>query len=264
MPINQGLYTAFLGMRARQNTLDALANNLANASTTGFKAERLLYRSIEAADIEAKKTTPNTNNSDNNPGPPRENRTYGVITSSTTDFTIGQIRQTNQPLDVALDNEKTFFAIQTTGGTRYTRAGNFTLDANGQLVTFRGDLVIGERGPITIPRANGSNQITIGEDGTISANGQTIDRLKLAQFNTPSTALLKEGETLFLETGAEKPGPASNVRVMQGALEMSNINPLSEMVAMIQNSREFDSLQRSVTLMMNDLGRKIAGEIGRY
>jgi flagellar basal-body rod protein FlgF len=246
--MNYGLYTSFLGMRSRQRTLDTQANNIANASTTGFKAERLIYNAVEA---EAKGT--------NIAGSDRQLLVAGVGTSSSTDFSAGALRETGRSLDVAIDGDA-FLQIQTPRGPRYTRAGNLTLDQSGQLVTHNGHLVVGESGAITIPQGG---EISIGEDGTISAGGQNVDRLKLVRFDNPANALTKEGESLFIANPNQKPLEATNSRVVQGALEGSNINSISEMVAMMQNTREFDSLQRSVSVLMNDLGRKIAGEIGK-
>lgn len=243
--MDYGLYTAFLGMRSRQRTLDAQANNIANASTTGFKAERLLYSAVEAQ----KRGTGD-----------RQELVAGVKTTGATDFSAGSIRETGRSLDVAIDGDA-FLQIETPRGTRYTRAGNLTLDANGQLVTHNGDLVVGTRGAITVPPAGG--EISIGEDGTLSVGKNSFDKLKLVRFNNPTAALTKEGNSLFMTTGAETPLENVNSRVQQGALESSNINTVSEMVAMINNNREFESLQKSMSLLMNDLGRKIAGEIGK-
>ncbi len=246
--MNYGLYTAFLGMRARQQTLDTLADNIANASTTGYKADRMLYRAAEA----------NANNQ-NAELTPKQLNNVGVLTGNATDFSIGAINETGRALDVAIEGDA-FLQIQTPRGTRYTRAGSLTLDASGQLVTHNGDLVVGEKSAITIPKG----EISIGEDGTIASNGKTVERLKLVRFNNPAVSLNKEGNALFaLRNPNEAPLPAANVRVLQGALESSNVNPISEMTAMIQNNREFDSLQRSITVMMNDLGRKISSEIGK-
>jgi len=242
--MDYGLYTAFLGMRSRQRTLDVQSNNIANASTTGFKAERLIYSAIEAA----KKSKDGT-----------QNLIVGVETSSSTDFSAGSIRETGRSLDVAIDGDA-FLQIQTKQGTRYTRAGNLSLDADGQLVTHNGDLVVGDGGAITVPPGG---EISIGQDGTISVKGQPVDQLKLVRFNNPATALAKEGDALFAATGAERPSENINSKVVQGALESSNINPISEMVAMINNNREFESLQKSVSLLMNDLGKKISSEIGK-
>ncbi len=243
--MNNGLYTAFLGMRSRQRTLDVQASNIANASTNGFKAQRLLYTSFDAA---AKGATD------------KQNLMAGVQTSSATDFTSGDIRETGRSLDVAINGDA-FLQIQTPNGTRYTRAGNFTLDASGQLVTHKGDLVIGENGAITIPPGGG--ELSIGADGTLSVGGQAFDKLQVVRFENPATALTQEGESLFLANGAEQPVANVNSKVVQGALESSNVNSISEMVAMINNSREFESLQKSVSMMMNDIGRKISGEIGK-
>lgn len=242
--MNYGLYSIFLGMRSRQNTLEAQANNIANASTAGFKAERLIYDSVEAR----RKGTGD-----------KQNLVVGVSTTSGVDFAAGSIQQTGRSLDVAIDGDA-FLQIQTPRGTRFTRAGNLTLNANGQLVTKNGDLVVGENGTITVP---GDGELSIGQDGSLAAAGQTFDKLKLVKFNNPAAALSKEGDSLFLATGAEQPQENVSSKVVQGALENSNINSISEMVAMINNNREFESLQKSVSLLMNDIGRKISGEIGK-
>ncbi|HEV7644469.1 MAG TPA: flagellar basal-body rod protein FlgF [Pyrinomonadaceae bacterium] len=243
--MNYGLYNAFLGMRARQHTLDTQSNNIANASTTGFKAERLLYSSAEAG----KKGDGN-----------KQSLVGGVTANGGIDFSTGSIQQTGRALDVAIDGDA-FLQVQTPQGVRFTRAGNLTMNKDGQLVTNSGDLVVGERGPITIPANKG--EISIGEDGTISAGKTPVDKLKMVHFNNPAAALQKAGGTLFMMTGTEAPQANVNARVMQGALEGSNVNSISEMVAMINNNREFESLQKSVTLLMNDIGRKISSEIGK-
>jgi len=242
--MNYGLYNAFLGMRARQHTLDTQANNIANASTAGFKAERLLYTSAEAE----KKGDGN-----------KQSLVGGVTATGGIDFTTGAIQQTGRALDVAIDGDA-FLQVQTPQGVRFTRAGNLTLNQDGQLVTNNGYLVVGERGPITVSK---NGDISIGEDGTISAGGTMMDKLKLVHFNNPAAALQKAGETLFTMTGTENPQANVNSRVVQGALEGSNVNSVSEMVAMINNNREFESLQKTVTLLMNDIGRKISSEIGK-
>ena len=242
--MNYGLYTVFLGMRSRQNTLEAQANNIANASTVGFKAERLIYSTFEAA----KKGAGD-----------KQNLVAGVLTSGAADYTAGSFQETGRSLDVAIDGDA-FLQIQTPRGVRFTRAGNLTLNAGGQLVTKNGDLVVGENGAITVPK---EGELTIGHDGSLAAGGQTFDKLKLVRFENPAAALTKEGDALFLATGAEQPQENVISKVHQGVLENSNINSISEMVAMINNNREFESLEKSLSLLMNDLGRKISGEIGK-
>lgn len=263
--MNQGLYTAYLGMRARQQALDTIADNIANASTTGFKAGALAYRSIEERETfsggaaEASAPQPGTAEPSGagttSPGRPR---TLGVVAGSSVDHGAGALRQTGAPLDLALSGEG-YFVVQTARGERYTRAGSFTLNADGQLVTQTGDLVVGEGGPLTLP----PGEVSVGEDGSVSVAGREAGRLRVARFEHPAAALLKEGANLFAPTGAEPPTEANGARVIQGTLESSNVNPVAELSAMIEASREFDSLQRSITLQMNDLGRKVANEIGR-
>lgn len=278
--MNMGLYSAFLGMRARQQTLDTIANNIANASTSGFKAERLFHHSIEAAEANLLRVKPiagavgaieipgatgslASDASSGNETTATEsalNRVFGILSGGVTDHAIGSFRETGRPLDVALDGPG-FMVVQTPRGERYTRAGVFTMNADGQLVTQQGDLVVGESGPIAVPR--GKSTIGIGTDGSVSADGQPIGKLRVVRFNDARAALAKEGDTLFATNGKEQPQSAFGTRVVQGVLEMSNVNVVSEMAQMMQNSREFDSLQRSVTLMMSDVGRKVANEIGR-
>lgn len=243
--MHYGLYTAFLGMRARQRTLESQAHNIANASTAGFKAERLIYSLIE------KKSSAG--------GPETgQNLVAGVSSASGTDFTAGATRQTGRSLDLSIEGDA-FLQIQTPRGVRFTRAGNLTIDSAGQLVTKAGDLVVGQRGPITIPKGA---QLKIGRDAALSVGDNQFDRLRLVRFDQPAGALKKEGEALFMLTGAEEPQEDTRSRVVQGALESSNIDPVSEMVAMISNNREFESLQRSLSLIMNDVGRKISSDIG--
>ena len=242
--MNYGLYSIFLGMRSRQNTLEAQANNIANASTVGFKAERIAYSSVEAA---AKGTSD------------KQRLVGGVSTTSGVDFTEGARQQTGRDLDIAIDGDA-FLQVQTPRGVRFTRAGGLTLSTSGQLVTKNGDIVVGSNGPITIPR---DGTVSIEPDGSLASSGQTFDKLKLVKFNNPASALIKEGDSLFMASGSEPAQDNVNSTVIQGSLENSNINPISEMVAMINNNREFESLQKSLTLLMNDIGRKISGEIGK-
>ena len=241
--MDYGLYTAFLGMRSRQKTLEAQANNIANASTTGFKAERLIYSLVEAEQ-----------RAENG----RQNLVAGVSTSTGTDFSPGSIRETGRSLDVSIEGDA-FLQIQTPRGVRFTRAGNLTVDSAGQLVTKNGDLVVGQKGPITIPK---DSALSIGEDGSLSANGESFEKLKLARFENPAAALKKEGDALFMMTGEEEPQENAKSKIVQGTLESSNINSISEMVSMMSNTREFESLQRSLSMIVNDVGRKISSDIG--
>lgn len=267
--MDHGLYAAYLGMRARQRALDVMANNIANASTPGYKADRMAYQSIAAAvggntpgpggqpalqlaSFNQQMTDPSMSAS--------HGRNVGVVASTVSDYSGGQIRTTGNPLDIALDGNG-FLAVQTARGERYTRNGSLTLNANGQLVTQQGDLVIGQNGPITLPPGD----VTIGPAGEVSVNDQSVDQLKLVQFANPQTALIKEGSSLLAaaDPDNQQPQPATSTRVVQGSLEMSNVDSIAEMAAMLQNSRQFDSMEKSLSTLMNDLGRTTANDIGK-
>lgn len=278
--MNSGLYTAYLGMRARQQRLDLIANNIANASTGGFKADRLLYRSVSVAETEANQAAsssganaqPAIANAATTPAATaaapagvadgstaaKSARDVGVLTTQATDFSVGSIRETSRSLDVSLDGDG-FLVVQTARGERYTRQGSFTLDNAGQLVTQGGDLIVGDSGPITVP----PGEVSIGDDGTVTANGKFAGRLKLVHFADANQALTKEGGSLFVATGRQPATEAAGTRVVQGTLEMSNVNSLTEMVAMMQNTREFESLQKAVAMMMNDVGKTVANDLGK-
>jgi flagellar basal-body rod protein FlgF len=269
--MDHGLYSTYLGMRSRQRTLDMIANNIANASTPGFKADRMLYRSVQAAEKESgiqfnlPGQQPELEAVGNGQSLDRSmasihGRNVSVITNTMANHAEGELRKTDRPLDIALDGDG-FLAVQTSRGERYTRAGALKLNTSNQLVTPQGDLIVGENGPITLPGGD-VNNVNIGQYGDVSANGQVVGRLKLVSFDNPQNDLMKEGETYFYAPDA-KGKPSTSTRVVQNTLEMSNVNPMSEMAAMLQNSREFETLQRSVTTLMNDLGRKVASEIGR-
>src|SRR5438128_8064963 len=127
--MNNGLYQAYFGLRARQLALDAIAHNIANASSDGYKADQTFFRALRA--------------NDNPLAPPKEPVSRSAVEVSTgTDFGAGIIRQTGRELDVALEGEG-FIAVQTPAGRRYTRNGSLSLNTAGQLVTHEGHLVLG-------------------------------------------------------------------------------------------------------------------------
>lgn len=268
--MERGLYTTYLGMRARQQMLDTLSNNIANASTPGFKAELTRFQSVETL-LSRDEIAARLILTDGGQSPPNIEGGAGglrgfsasVAATNVTNYSAGELRRTERSLDAALQGDG-FFAISTPRGERYARAGNFTLSPTGQLINQNGDLVIGRdaagvEGPLTLP----PGEYAIAEDGGVSVNGQPVGQLKLVRFANPGEALAKEGNATFAPTGRERPQPADGVRVVQGALEMPNADPLLEMAALLKNMSEFESLQKSVSLMMNDIGRKISNDIGR-
>jgi flagellar basal-body rod protein FlgF len=243
--MDRQLLITYLGMKARMRSLETVANNLANASTTGFKAEIDYQQSLEEGDPvlgQGQPTQPKFTVSEGAPG------VFGVLSGTAMKTLPGALRETGRLLDVALEGSG-YLVIQTPRGWRYTRAGNFTLNRERQLVTQDGSLVVGEQGAITIP----AGEVAIGTDGTLSVAGKNIGRLKVVQFANPGTELVKEGGTFFTTVEGAQPLEDRQTQVRQGMLEMSNVDPMQELVTLIQLQREFESLQRGMKL-------KLAGE----
>lgn len=237
----------FLAMNAARQTMNGqavAAHNLANASTSGFKADFEAYRAMPLF------------------GDGFPSRVYSMAERPGIDFSTGTIETTGNDLDIAINGEG-FLAVQAPDGSEaYTRAGELKLTAAGQLLTADGLPVLGNGGPIALPQ---SQAIVFGTDGTISTRpvGQEantlaqVDRLRLVR---PLSAgdLLKGPDGLF-RTRDGIPAPVDNtVTVLQGALERSNVNPVSEMVSMIENARQYELAVKAM-----DTAQQIDGEGAR-
>lgn len=218
----------YLAMNAARQSLNGqaqAANNLANASTTAFKADFEAFRAMPMF------------------GEGAPTRVFSMAERPGVNFAPGTLEQTGNNLDVAINGDG-FFAVQTPDGKEaYTRAGDFKLDAAGQLQTASGLAVLGNGGPIVMPA---SETVVIGHDGTIStrplgqeANALTqVDRLKLVK---PALKDLYKGEDGLFHPRNEQPLPAdAGVQVLHGQLERSNVNPVSEMISMIENARHYE------------------------
>ncbi len=217
------IYIAMTG--AKQATLQhaAVANNLANVSTHGFKAEHNVFRALPVVGEGAK------------------TRAFVAATTPGTDLSPGGIQQTGRELDVAVRGAG-WIAVQTPDGTEaYTRAGQLQIGPNGQLQTAIGLNVLGDGGPIAVPP---DQEIAIGKDGTVSTilPGQPAvagaGRIKLV--NPPAAELVRGEDGLFrLKSGQPAPADAA-VTLVTGALEMSNVNPAKTLVDMIELARQFE------------------------
>jgi flagellar basal-body rod protein FlgF len=197
-----------------QRQTDAIANNLANLSTTGFKAQHRLF-----AEYLMQNGDGTTVSSVQEAGTAR-------------DMTQGSISQTGNPLDVALDGEG-FFTIGTPLGPRYTRAGHFQIDASGQLVTSQGYPVLSEvNSPVQI--GDGGADIAIGKDGTVATGDGIAGRLQIVTFGD-LTALTATAGGLY--TTAQPTQPATGARLVQGALEGSNVQPVIELTRLMSVQR---------------------------
>jgi len=245
----RGLYTAASGALVAQSMADNLANNLANVANGGFKQTLLQIQSAPTMDLYRIQTDPGQAPGRATPGQPVAPYvgtlgTGAQIYDTPTDFTAGPVESTGNPYDLALTGQNAFFTVQTQQGVRYTRDGEFTVNANNQLVTMDGNTVVGQNNaPITILPALGP--VTVGPDGTISQRGQTINQLTLTSFNN-LVDLRPEGDNNFVNTGNAQPAAGANTTVQQGFLEKSNGNVVRSMVDLITAERWFDANERSI------------------
>ncbi|HGJ65608.1 TPA: flagellar basal-body rod protein FlgF [bacterium] len=236
-----GLYTAVSGMMNQQTMLEVITNNLANVNTVGYKKNELDFSGTF------------------NPLPEQDG-TYSTLNLDSvsarfiTDFSEGEIRQTNSTLDLALSGDG-FFVIQHPEGIRYTRSGNFTLDNSGRLVTVDGYAVFGSNGAIQIQGEN----IEIDSKGYVIVDGNQIDKIRIVDFAKPYE-LTKTGHNTFNNTNQTI--LSSNAIVRQGYLEMSNANPIHEMVKMIETMRIYESYQKTIQLF-NETLEKSNNELGK-
>lgn len=224
--MSHGIYTALSGAIAQQQALDVTANNIANARTTGFQADRVAFQEVLAESRKA--AMPNT-------------LSYVAISRVEVTDALGSVHKTGNPLDVALQGEG-YFEVQTPNGTRYTRGGSFSTDADGVLRTTEGYAVLGSGGEINIPRETGDLQIA--GDGTLSSRGIQLGQLKVVQF-ADMTQVKKEGLQLVATEGAQ-PTTATGVQVQQGFLETSNVNAVQGMTQLITATRSFEAFQKVI------------------
>ena len=219
------IYTAMTGASATMGQEAAVSHNLANATSTGFKAELHRLRAVPVQNALM------------------PTRAFVVDASVQDDLSTGPLQHTDRPFDVAVQG-KGWFAVQMPDGTEgYTRNGNFEINANGILQTRTGLPVIGSGGPVTLPP---DVEVAIGTDGTISTvprtgarnSTSTVDQLKLV--NPPEAGLVRGGDGYFRLAGGN-PAPADPaVRVASGYLEGSNVNVVEQMVSMISLARQYE------------------------
>lgn len=213
---------------ALERQMDVVANNMANLTTTGFKAEKLLFE-------EYLMPTPDTQDL----GWGDELLSFTLDWATVHDFRPGALVQTGGELDVALEGDG-FLVVQTPDGERYTRNGALTLNQFGELVTAQGHQVIADGGFVTF--GPGETSITIGRDGSVQSSAGAKGFLRIVEFDDPD-ALTREGDNLF---AGETPLPAVATRVVQGALERSNVSGVTEMAEMVRVTRTYTNLARLI------------------
>jgi flagellar basal-body rod protein FlgG len=218
----EGLYSAAAGMSAQQEQLDAIGNDLANASTSGYKSERVAFSDLLYSSVNVAGTV-----SSDGAGAKAQ-----VIGSSAAQ---GAIKETGDPLDLAIEGAG-YFQVTRNGQAALTRNGAFGIDANGAIVDSEGDPLAP---PIALRAGVKPSEVSIAPDGTVTAGKRTLGQIKLVTVASPEH-LLANGSGAFTPTAASgAPQPAGAGKIHQGALEQSNVDMAKEMALMVTTQRAF-------------------------
>jgi flagellar basal-body rod protein FlgG len=240
--MDRGIYPIVSGAIAQERRIDMLTENLANIQTPGYKRQKPLFKTflsnaLVGANVKGK-----------------SDQVFTRMVGSFFDWKTGSFKPTGNPFDLALDGEG-FFAVQSAKGeTEYTRNGNFVLNAKRELTTRDGAMLLGESGPIQLPVGT----VTVNQAGEIQVDGAQLDTLRVLQFKDfASTVQVGEryktkGEVI----------PATDTRVVQEALEESNVNAVEEYVQMVELHRNYEAALK-VIQTMDETARQAANEIGR-
>jgi flagellar basal-body rod protein FlgF len=237
--MDAAMYKALSGAVAQMRHLETASQDLANVNTAGYKRQRLAFSEVLAKRLPA----------DDRPGG------LVAIAGQHTQFAQGEVHGTGNPFDFALEGDD-FFVIQTARGERYTRNGAFTLKPDGTLSTPKGDPVLGDGGPLQIS----GNKIEVALDGTVRSEQGEIGKIKFIRFTDPRK-VVKEGANLFVTEPANV-APSTDVRVVQGSIEQSNMNPVDGMISLITINRQFEAYERAMKLM-DSITEKMVAESAR-
>jgi flagellar basal-body rod protein FlgF/flagellar basal-body rod protein FlgG len=235
--MDSGYYAACTALVSRTEALDTIANNLANASTVGYRAQHNVFSSVLAEAGGASGSPLN-----------QAMNTFGLLSGTTLDQSQGALQKTGNNLDLAVQGSA-YFVVQTPNGPMYTRNGSFQVSSKGQLITSSGDPVMGSSGAIAMP----PGEVSISADGTISSQGAVAGKLKLVQF-APGTTLSSAGETYY-SAPPKTEIPATDSTVKQGMLESSNVNPVTSMVELITAQRSAEMMQRALAMFNSEMDK---------
>lgn len=234
----RGIYKVISAMLVQQSKVDVASNNLANVNTTGFFKEILTQKAVPAGELVREEKGSQGGSTQEVVG---ESHLGVVVAETAMDATPGAVKSTGNPLDCAISG-RGFFQVSDGQSLFYTRAGNFTLDSEGRIVTPSGLFLMGEGGPIEVGDAQ---KVTIREDGSVIADGEIIGVIALYDFDKPSylrrlghnifSATPDSGDAVLLET----------VSLVTEALEEANVNVVEEMARLIEASRAYEAASKS-------------------
>lgn len=261
--MDEGMFIAVSGIMKQVRKMEVLSNNLANMNNVGFKKDQLVFEAMlppfkNSTGLEAGRNVLLPASKSN------ENVAYVGVAGFSTDHSQGALEKTGNSLDLALDGEG-FFKVQTVNGIRYTRKGNFQLDAQGRLITQNGLSVLSNQGSTLIIQG-GAGSITVDTDGNLSTgaglNNLPVGQIKVLKF-AEGALLEKQGDGLYkLMDPTQKELPAGSTVIRQGFLEQSNVNSVEEMTRMITTVRAFEGMQKLIS-GLDQIEERAVNSLGR-
>jgi flagellar basal-body rod protein FlgF/flagellar basal-body rod protein FlgG len=250
--MDSGLYAAYTGLLTRTQALDTAANNLANAGTTGFRAQRDYFRGVLAGGTDQDpETSSQVGQSVNG---------YGVLGGNRLDLGQGELKATGNPLDLGIEGQG-FFAVKTTNGVRYTRDGAFSRSSSGVLQTGQGEPVLDQnQKPIVIP----TGTIYVSPDGNISVSNPDGSSIvgKVGVFDfTDKSVLIAEGSNRF---SAENAKPiAASASIEQGSVEGANEDAIHGTMQLVLVQRQAEMMQKALSVFNNDFDKTASEDLPR-
>jgi len=245
--MSTGIWSAASGAVGQIASLDSAAQNIANATTPGFRAEEAVFRQTLVKSLNANTGTLSLR--------------YAVSRTTVPDFRAGQMVQTGRPLDVAITDDKSFFMVSTPQGERYTRAGSFRMAVNGTLTTPDGHPVLGANHRSVRIDPN-SRDVSIDRTGRLAVDGVPGPELGVVTFQNLS-GLERDGQVLFrAQPGAGAPR-ASDALLEPASLELSNANAVTGMTSLVNSSRNFEMISKVIEAFGEIDKRAASGIMGK-
>ncbi len=242
--MDSGYYAAMTGLVARTQALDTAAANLANAGTPGYRAEREYFRSVLLGPDGTGSQLGQAVND------------YGLLGGSRLNLAQGQMQETGNPLDLAIQGQG-FFAVETSSGVRYTRDGGFHRAQDGQLMTGAGEPVLSSTGkPIAVP----PGEVSVGTDGTISVAGGAA--AKVGVFTFPAgTELRAEGANRYLAPAGVTAVAANGASIRQGAIESANQDVVEGTLDLAMMQRQAEMMEKALTVFHTEFNKFAAEDL---
>ena len=257
--MQNAMYTALFGALANEHRVNNIANNLANVTTTGYKRDLLSFKDTFLMYAHDQIMEPQANLRSEKLFPEPMHMARARIAYAKTDFEQGSLKITGAPFDLAIAGDG-FFKVQTPQGEFYTRNGHFRLTGEGVVITEQGFPVLSDGGEITLPE--GVTHFTIAESGEIYADGALVGQIGLVGVENPANLEKLGGNMYRPRPGTEVAEIEAGGYVAQGFLEVSNVNPVYEMVNMIEAQRQFEAYAK-VMQTADAIDKETITKVGR-